>query len=133
MWVKNKQFRKPDGLVFANRAAKPLDRHNLLHRRVKPVAEKLGIASTVDFSSFRTMRASLMRRNGARLEVGRYNMGHAGSTGSITLDVYSKTWWNEGVEAVGRVVEAVFAEPDEKGEKIVLPLKSFPNSAAGVD
>jgi hypothetical protein len=47
---------------------------------------------------FRTMHASLMRRFGARLEVARDNMGHAGSTGGITLDVYSKTWWDERVD-----------------------------------
>jgi hypothetical protein len=41
-------------------------------------------------------------------------MGHTGSTGSITLDVYSKTWWDERVEAVNWIVEAVFSEPDEK-------------------
>jgi hypothetical protein len=27
-------------------------------------------------------------------------MGHLGSTGSITLDVYSQTWWTERIEAV---------------------------------
>jgi hypothetical protein len=36
---------------------------------------------------------------------------------SITLDVYSKTWWNERVEAVSRVVEAVFTEPDKEDER----------------
>ena len=67
-----------------------------------------------------------MRRFGARLEVARHNMGHAGSSGSITLDVYSKTLWNERVEAVSRIVEAVFSEPDEK-EKLtnVIPLKGL--------
>jgi hypothetical protein len=38
------------------------------------------------------MHASLMRRHGARFEVAPDNMGHAGGSGSITLDVYSKTW-----------------------------------------
>jgi site-specific recombinase XerD len=73
--------------VFANKAGKPLDRHNLLHRHVKKTAEKLNVSSGVDFRSFRMMHASLMRRYGARLEVARDNMGHAGSTGSITLDM----------------------------------------------
>ena len=63
------------------------------------------------------LQASLMRRFGARLEVARDNMGHAGGTGSMTLDAYSKTWWNERVEAVTRIVEAVFAEPDERKNK----------------
>jgi len=49
-----------------------------------------GAEVAIDFRSVRTMHASLMRRYGARLEVARDNMGHAGSTGSITLDVYRK-------------------------------------------
>jgi site-specific recombinase XerC len=112
MWASNKKFRKPDDLIFANKSGKALNRHNLLHRHVKPVAEKLGLPKTIDFRNFRTMHTSLMRHYGARLEVARDNTGHAGSTGSITLDVYSKTWWSERVEAVSRVVEEVFAEPD---------------------
>ena len=77
----------------------------------------LGLPKTIDFRSFRTIHASLMRRFGARLEVARDNMGHAGNTGSITLDVYSKTWWDERVEAVTRIVEAVLTEPHDEGKK----------------
>jgi integrase len=119
MWARNTNFRKPDDLVFANRTGKPLDRHNLLHRHLKPVAVRLGLPQTIDFRSFRTMHASLMRRFGARLEVARDNMGHAGSTGSITLDVYSKTWWEERVEAVTRIVEAVLTEPEEERKRTI--------------
>ncbi len=57
-------------------------------------------------------------------------MGHAGSTGSITLDVYSKTWWEERVDAVTRVVEAVLTEPDVKKEReIATPLKANAETA----
>lgn len=118
-WASNKKFRKPDDLVFANRLGKPLDRHNLLRRHLKPVAGGLGLPTTIDFRSFRTMHASLMRRFGARLEVARDNMGHVGSTGSITLDVYSKTWWEERVEAVTRIVEAVLTEPEEERKRTI--------------
>jgi len=131
MWASNKKYRQSDDLVFANKAGKALDRHNLLHRHLKPVAEKLGLSKTLDFRSFRTMHASLMRRYGARLEVARDNMGHSGSTGSITLDVYSKTWWNERVDAVSRVVEAVFAEPVEEERKIVAPPEGLPDGGEG--
>jgi hypothetical protein len=117
MWDSNENFRKPDDLVFANRAGKVLDRHNLLNRHVKPAAQELGLARDIDFRSFRTTHASLMRRFGARVEVARDNMGHAGNTGSITLDVYSKTWWDERVEAVTRIVEAVLTEPHDEGKK----------------
>jgi len=112
MWERNQKFRKPEDLVFANAAGKPFDRHNLLHRHLKPAARKLGLAGGIDFRSFRTMHASLMRRMG-RLEIARDNMGHAGGTGSITLDVYSKSWWDERVETVTRVVEAVMTEPED--------------------
>jgi hypothetical protein len=78
------------------------------------------------------MPASLMRRMGGRLEVARDNMGHAGSTGSITLDVYSKTWWEERVDAVTRVVEAVFTEPDEE-KAIATPLQDLSGGGNGVE
>jgi len=130
--VCNKKFRKPDDLVFANKVGKPLDRHNLLHRHAKTAAGKLGISTTFDFRSFRTKHASLMRRFGARLEVARDNMGHAGNSDSITLDIYSKTWCSERVEEVSRIVEAVFAEPDEKeNNTTVTPLKVLPNGGNG--
>jgi integrase len=116
MWERNKKFRKPDDLVFANSVGNPLDRHNLLHRHLKPAAKKLRLPDAIDFRSFRTMHASLMRRMG-RLEIARDNMGHAGGTGSITLDVYSKSWWEERVDTVTRVVEAVMTEPEEKKEE----------------
>jgi hypothetical protein len=116
MWERNRKFRKPDDLVFANAVGKPLDRHNLLHRHLKATAKKLNLPNGVDFRSFRTMHASLMRRMG-RLEIARDNMGHAGGTGSITLDVYSKSWWEERVDTVTRVVEAVMTEPEDKKEE----------------
>jgi hypothetical protein len=119
MWERNQKFRKPDDLVFANLAGNPLDRNNLLHRHLKPTAQKLGLPREIDFRSFRTMHASMMRREG-RLEIARDNMGHSGGTGSITLDVCSKTWWEERVDTVTRVVEAVMTEPDpEKQAEIV--------------
>ena len=68
------------------------------------------------------------------MEVARDNMGHAGSSGSITLDVYSKTWWNEHVDAVSRGVEAVFAEPakeDEEKNGSATPLKDLSNNGTG--
>lgn len=81
--------------------------------QVVPEPKKLNLPDGVGFRSFRTMRASLMRRMG-RLEIARDNMGHAGGTGSITLDVYSKSWWEERVDTVTRVVEAVMTEPEKE-------------------
>jgi hypothetical protein len=60
------QFLEPEDLVFANRAGKPVDRHNLLNRQIKPTAIELGLPSGIDFRSFRTMHSSLMLPTGAR-------------------------------------------------------------------
>jgi len=110
-WDRSK-FHGPEDLVLANKTGKPLDTHNLLQRHIKPAAIKLGLPRTIDFRSFRTMHASLMRRTGARPEVTRDNMGHAGI--DVTLNVYSQSWWDERVDAVNRAVAAVFAEPAAK-------------------
>jgi integrase len=127
MWESNRKFRRPDDLVFANRAGRALDRRNLLRRHLKPAVKKLGLPKRVDFRSFRTMHSSLVRRCGARLEIARDNMGHAGNTGSVTLDVYSKTWWEERVQAVTMVVEAVFTEPDaDRRKKEIVTLAGVP-------
>src|SRR3954468_4368349 len=78
--------------------------------------------------------ASPMRRMGGRLEVARDNMGRAGNTDSITLDVYSKSWWDERLDAVTRVVEAVFTEPEEKTDnRNANPPKDLPGGGEGVD
>jgi integrase len=74
-------------------------------RHIKAAAIQLGLSKAVDFRSFRTMHSCLMRREGARPEVVRDNMGHANI--DVTLNVYGKSWWEERVDAVTRAVEAV--------------------------
>jgi integrase len=124
-WERSK-FRGRDDLVFANKSGNPLDTHNLLRRHIKPAAMKLGLPKTIDFRSFRTMHASLMRRTGARPEVARDNMGH--SETSMTLDGYSRTWWDERVDAVSRAVAAVFAAPAAE-----LPAKKAVNGSGNAE
>jgi integrase len=87
MWSKTK-FRKPEDFVFATRNGTPTERRNVL-RHLKAAAKELGMPKEVDFRSFRTMHASLMRRTGARAEITRDNMGH--SECPTTLEIYSKT------------------------------------------
>ena len=43
MWDRNKKFRKPNDLMFANEMGKPLDLHTLLHRHLKKAAQTLGL------------------------------------------------------------------------------------------
>ena len=108
-WSKTK-FRKPEDFVFATRTGTPTQRRNVL-RHLKAAAKELGLPKEVDFRSFRTMHASLMRRGGARPEITRDNMGH--SECPTTMEIYSKTWWDERAAAVSAVVDLVM-KADEK-------------------
>lgn len=74
-------------------------------RHLKVAAKALKIEKEIDFRSFRTMHASLMRRLGARAEVTRDNMGHSECATSLEID--SKTWWDERAAAVSAVVDLV--------------------------
>ena len=58
-------------------------------RHLKEAGKTLGLQKGIDFRSFRTMHASLMRRTGARPEVARDNMGH--SEIPMTLEGYRRT------------------------------------------
>ena len=109
IWAETK-FRKADGFVFATRNGTPTERRNVL-RHLKAAAKALKLGKTIDFRSFRTMHASLMRRTGARAEVTRDNMGH--SECATSLEIYSKTWWEEREAAVSAVVDLVM-KSDEK-------------------
>jgi integrase len=106
-WQRSK-YRKPEDLVFSNRRGGPIHRRNLLRRQLKPAVKKLGLPSTMDFRSFRTMHSSLMSSVGVRPEVTRDNMGHA--TVDVTQNVYNKTWWEERVEAVSMAAAMVWRE-----------------------
>lgn len=109
MWEKTK-FRSPEDFVFATRTGTPTERRNVL-RHLKDAAKELKLPKGVDFRSFRTMHASLMRRTGARAEITRDNMGH--SEVATTTEIYSKTWWDERAAAVSAVVDLVM-KSDEK-------------------
>jgi hypothetical protein len=55
-----------------------------------------------------------MWRTGARAEVARDNMGH--SECPTTLEIYSKTWWDERAAAVSAVVDLVMKSDENKDE-----------------
>ncbi|HWT67443.1 MAG TPA: tyrosine-type recombinase/integrase [Terracidiphilus sp.] len=103
IWQESKHH-EPDDFVFATRVGTPTERRNVL-RHLKATAKEVGVPKGIDFRSFRTMHASLMRRTGARPEVARDNMGH--SEILMTLEGYSRTWWDERASAVSAVVEMV--------------------------
>ncbi len=110
IWNKTK-FRKPEDFIFATKNGTPTERRNVL-RHVKTAAKELKLPKEVDFRSFRTMHASLMRRTGARAEVTRDSMGH--SECATSLEIYSKTWWDERAAAVSAVVDLVMKSDESK-------------------
>ncbi len=112
MWERN-PYRKPEDFIFATRNGTPTERRNVL-RHLKAAAKELKLGKPIDFRSFRTMHASLMRRTGARAEVARDNMGH--SECPTTLEIYSKTWWDERAAAVTAVVDLVMKSDEKKDE-----------------
>jgi integrase len=114
---KRSNFHDPEHFVFCTRDGKPIERRNLL-RHVKAAAVTLGYPKTIDFRSFRTMHASLMGRQGTRLEVIRDNMGHAETP--TTSNIYNRTWWDERATAVTKVAEAVMTA-EENSDKTSAP------------
>ncbi len=82
-------------------------------RHLEAVAEALGLSKEVDFHSFRSMHANLMRCSGARPKIARDIMGH--NETETTLEIYRKTWWGEQANAVSSVVGMVMnsEESDE--------------------
>jgi integrase len=103
IWA-NTKFRKTADFVFATRNGTPTERRNVL-RHLKAAAKALNLGKAIDFRSFRTMHASLMRRTGARAEITRDNMGH--SECNTTVEIYSKTWGMSEPRQCLRVVELV--------------------------
>jgi integrase len=108
-------FKRPDDLVFANRKGRPLSRRNLLNRQLKPTARKLGLPAEIDFYSFRKMHSTLMRKSGARAEVVRDNMGH--TEVDVTLDIYSKSYWKERVDAVTNTADSIWPANTNKARR----------------
>jgi integrase len=74
------------GLVFINRAFKPLSQTNVLRRSLHPLLKELGVEET-GFHAFRRFRTTWLRKNRAPEDLIRFWLGHAKT--SIT-DVYSK-------------------------------------------
>jgi len=113
IWQHSKH-RASEDFVFATREGTPTERRNVL-RHLKATAKALSIPKGIDFRSFRTMHASLMRRTGARPEVARDNMGH--SEIPMTLEGYSRTWWDERRSAVSAVVDMVMNSNDNEQQQ----------------
>jgi hypothetical protein len=84
---------------------KPIYRHNLLNRQIKPTAKKLGLPKEIGFRSFRTMHSSLMLRQEPSRE-SRATIWHANI--EVIQNVYERSWWEEErVDAVTRTIGTI--------------------------
>jgi len=93
-------------LVFCDRRGEPLDRQNLLRRRLRPLLKKAGISTDLTLYSLRHSCATLMLAAGVHSKVVSERLGHSSIT--VTLDVYSHVLPNMQVEATDKIGQVVF-------------------------
>jgi integrase len=77
---------RQSGLVFSNRASKPLSQTNVIRRLLHPILRELGVEQT-GFHAMRRFRATWLRKRQAPEDFIKYWLGHAKQ--SVT-DSYSR-------------------------------------------
>lgn len=77
---------RKSGLLFSNRAGKPLSQTNLVRRSLHPILKELGVEQT-GFHAMRRFRATWLRKSQAPEDLIKFWLGHAKQ--SVT-DSYSK-------------------------------------------
>jgi len=92
---------RPSGLLFANKAGRPLSQTNLLRRSLHPILKELG-TEKAGFHAMRRFRTTWLRKQRAPEDLIKFWLGH--SETSIT-DSYSKV--AEDVEFRKQVAEKV--------------------------
>lgn len=92
------------GLVFPNRAGKPMNADNLYHRGFKPLLEKAGL-SGFTFHSLRHTCATLLLSKNVNPKIVSEMLGHA--TISQTMDTYSHVMPGMGDVAATALEEAL--------------------------
>jgi integrase len=100
-----RQRAKGHDFLFTASTGSPLDASLFRQRKLRPMLRKLRI-SEAGFHAFRHFNASLLSSLGVPLKVIQERLGHA-STGSLTLDIYTHTEWQENVEAAKRAGERI--------------------------
>jgi integrase len=92
------------GLVFPNRAGKPMNADNLYHRDFKPLLEKAGL-SDFTFHSLRHTCATLLLSKNVNPKIVQEILGHASI--SQTMDTYSHVLPNMQDQAARAMQEAL--------------------------
>jgi integrase len=97
--------RQADDLVFRTRAGRPLNRHNLLRRHLRPACKELGIEG-INWHSLRHSHATLLDTTGAPLGTVQALLGHA--TSEITRKIYLHAIPEDQRRAVAGVEALIF-------------------------
>jgi integrase len=92
-----RQRRKGHDFLFTASTGSPLEASLFRQRKLRPMLRKLEIPEA-GFHAFRHFNASLLSSLRVPLKVIQERFGHA-SAGSLTLDIYTHTEWQENVEA----------------------------------
>jgi integrase len=92
-------------LLFSTGSGKPWESSMLVKRKLRPLLDLLGIPQA-GLHAFRHFNASLLSSLRVPLKVIQERLGHA-STGSLTLDVYTHSEWQQNVEAGQLTGEAI--------------------------
>ena len=94
---------RDSGLVFANRAGKPLSQTNLARRSLHPILKELGVEKT-GFHAMRRFRATWLRKQRVPEDLIQFWLGHAKKS---QTDAYSKL--AEDMEFRREITDAVGA------------------------
>jgi hypothetical protein len=111
--------------LFETESGKPWDQ-NGVRKRLQRVLRALGI-KPAGLHAFRHFNASLMDQLRIPLKLRQERLGHA-STGSLTLDVYTQTSWEEDYEAA----EAIDAAIEKAVNSVSLTAAEEKGPAGGV-
>jgi integrase len=99
------------GLIFANDAGQPIDRHNLVNRHFLP-ALKAAELPRVRFHDLRHTYASLLIKQGENIKYIQNQLGHSNPT--VTLNVYAHLMDATNQEAACRLEDSVFKPTGHK-------------------
>jgi len=92
-----RQREKGHDLLFSSDSGKPWDSGVLVRRKLRPLLLSLGIPQA-GLHAFRHFNASLLSALRVPLKTIQERLGHA-YAGSLTLDVYTHSEWEQNVEA----------------------------------
>jgi site-specific recombinase XerD len=111
-------------LLFSSGSGWPWDSSVLVKRKLRPLLGSLGIPQA-GLHAFRHFNASLLSSLRVPLKVIQERLGHA-SAGSLTLDVYTHSEWEQNVEAgqlageaIEKAVNSVSLTANQKGLPIL--------------